>query len=59
MGHGYKTIIESLTHDEKGYYSPKNVDYRALIKRPTLKILKRIDYIYDQDTDSARTLICY
>ncbi|MEM1639093.1 MAG: 2-oxoacid:acceptor oxidoreductase subunit alpha [Desulfurococcaceae archaeon] len=63
VGHGYKTIIESLTHDEKGYYSPKNADYRALIKRLTLKILKRIDYIYDQDTrfceDADLLLVSY
>lgn len=50
IGRGYKTIIESLVHDENGFYAPRNEDYRNLIKRFTLKITKRIDYIYEQES---------
>jgi len=60
LGHGYKTIIESLTHNERGFYASMNTEYKALVKRLILKILKRIDYIYEQETrycDDAEVLL--
>lgn len=49
IGKGYKTIVESLIHDEKGYYAPRDQDYKTLVKRLIMKIMKRIDYIYEHD----------
>lgn len=60
IGKGYKTIVESLTHDEKGFYAPRDQEYRSLVKRLILKILKRLDYIYEQDerfTEDADVLL--
>ncbi|MEM0000683.1 MAG: 2-oxoacid:acceptor oxidoreductase subunit alpha [Desulfurococcaceae archaeon] len=63
FGRGHKVIAESLTHDERGYYAPRNEDYRALIKRLILKVLKRLDYIYEHETrlceDAEVLLVSY
>lgn len=49
IGQGYKTIVESLIHDERGFYAPRNEEYRALVKRLSLKVLKNLNYIYGQE----------
>lgn len=49
FGHGYKSIVESLIHDEKGFYAPSNEAYRTLIKRLILKITKNTDYIFEYE----------
>ena len=63
LGHGFKTIVESLVHDEKGYYAPRDADYRALVKRLILKVLKRIDYVYEHEAlfldDAEVVLVSY
>lgn len=63
IGHGFKTIVESLTHDEQGFYAPRDTDYRALIKRLVLKVLKRLNYIYEQEVrfceDAEILLVSY
>ncbi|MEM4528850.1 MAG: 2-oxoacid:acceptor oxidoreductase subunit alpha [Desulfurococcaceae archaeon] len=63
FGEGYRVLVESLLHDERGYYSPSNDAYRALIKRLYLKITKRIDYIFEYDVyninDSDILLLSY
>ncbi|MEM4809764.1 MAG: 2-oxoacid:acceptor oxidoreductase subunit alpha [Desulfurococcaceae archaeon] len=63
FGEGYRVLVESLLHDERGYYSPSNDAYRALIKRLYLKIAKRIDYIFEYDVyninDSDILLLSY
>mgnify|MGYP001772529579 CR=1 FL=1 len=50
FGEGYKIIVESLTHDEKGYYAPRTEAHRALVLRLNLKILKHIDEIFEAET---------
>lgn len=47
FGEGFKSIVESLVHDERGFYAPNNEAYRALVKRLVMKVLKNMDYIFD------------
>lgn len=47
FGQGFKSIVESLVHDERGFYAPNNESYRALVKRLTMKVLKNMDYIFE------------
>jgi 2-oxoglutarate ferredoxin oxidoreductase subunit alpha len=57
------TIVESLTHDERGYYAPRTDVHRALVKRVVEKVLRRLDYVYDQETlfceDAETVLVSY
>ncbi|MEM2025133.1 MAG: 2-oxoacid:acceptor oxidoreductase subunit alpha [Desulfurococcaceae archaeon] len=50
FGQGFKTIFESATHDEHGFYTPTNSAQRELTKRLVNKVLRRIDYISEQET---------
>ncbi|MEM0218119.1 MAG: 2-oxoacid:acceptor oxidoreductase subunit alpha [Desulfurococcaceae archaeon] len=63
FGHGFKSIVESLIHDEKGFYAPNNEAYRTLVKRLILKIIKNMDYIFDYEgrylEDSDVVLVSY
>jgi len=63
FGRGHKVIVESLIHDERGFYAPRTEDYRELVKRLTLKVLRRLDYIYEQETkfceDAEVLLVSY
>ena len=63
FGKGFKGIAEGLIHDEYGGFAPTNEVYRALIKRFYLKILKRLDQIYEQEEyyveDADTILISY
>jgi 2-oxoglutarate ferredoxin oxidoreductase subunit alpha len=60
FGRGYKVVVESLVHDERGFYAPRDSDYKALITRLALKILKRLDYVYEHEAlfvEDAEVLI--
>jgi len=60
FGRGFKVLVESLIHDERGFYSPRDDGYRSLVKRISLKVLKRLDYVYEQDarfTEEADVLL--
>lgn len=50
FGEGYKVIVESLTHDEKGYYRQDTPTQRRMIERLTKKVLYNIDYVFEYDT---------
>ncbi|MET1160136.1 MAG: 2-oxoacid:acceptor oxidoreductase subunit alpha [Thermoprotei archaeon] len=50
FGEGYKVIVESLTHDERGYYIQSTDVQRRMVKRLIDKILKNIDYVFEYDT---------
>jgi len=47
FGTGYHVIVESLTHDERGYYADDTATHRKLITRLVSKILRRVDYIFE------------
>lgn len=47
FGQGFKSLVESLVHDERGFYAPTNEAYRALVRRLVLKVTKNIDYIFE------------
>jgi 2-oxoglutarate ferredoxin oxidoreductase subunit alpha len=60
FGRGYKVVVESLVHDERGFYAPRDSDYKALVTRLALKILKRLDYVYEHEAlfvEDAEVLI--
>lgn len=50
FGRGFKAIAESLTHDERGYYAPRDDSYRALVLRLHMKIFKRLDQVFDYES---------
>lgn len=50
FGEGYKVLVESLAHDERGYYRQSNDVYRKLIWRLVNKVKRHIDKIYDYET---------
>ncbi len=57
FGEGYHVIVESLTHDERGYYIQDTMVQRRMVERIVNKILKNIDKIFEYDTyylDDAR-----
>lgn len=60
FGSGYKILVESLTHDERGYYVPTTEVQRSMINRIISKVTKNIDYVYEQEaylTDDAEYII--
>jgi len=50
FGEGYKVLVESLAHDERGYYRQSSDVYRKLIWRLVNKVKRHIDKIYDYET---------
>lgn len=58
-GEGYFFIAESLSHDERGYYSTKPAVYRALVERLIKKIDVNKDYViasksyYTEDAETV------
>jgi 2-oxoglutarate ferredoxin oxidoreductase subunit alpha len=50
FGEGYTIHVESLTHDEKGYYSPSTVIQKSLIWRFVNKIRNNMKLIVDSET---------
>lgn len=63
FGLGFKTIFESSTHDDRGYYTPTNKAQRELVNRLVSKVMRRLDYIYEQETafceDADIVLVSY
>ncbi|WP_440059706.1 2-oxoacid:acceptor oxidoreductase subunit alpha [Thermogladius sp. 4427co] len=50
FGEGYKVIVESLVHDEMGYYRQDSKTYREMVARLNEKIKRNISYIYEHET---------
>lgn len=50
FGEGYNVMVESLTHDERGYYAPTNEAHRRLIWRLVEKVRKNWRLIHDTKT---------
>ncbi|MEM0038373.1 MAG: 2-oxoacid:acceptor oxidoreductase subunit alpha [Zestosphaera sp.] len=63
FGEGYNVIVESLTHDERGYYKQDVNTYRRLVNRLCNKILNRIDQVFDVEgyyiNDSKYIVVSY
>ncbi len=60
FGEGYGTKVESLVHDERGWYIPNNETYRKLVWRLVRKIEGNASLIWDSVTymsDDAEYLI--
>lgn len=47
FGEGYSVLVESLVHDERGFYRQDKATYRSLINRITNKILNKVDSIFE------------
>ena len=50
FGEGYRVMVESLTHDERGYYSPTTVVQERMIRRLVEKVKYNAHLILDYDT---------
>lgn len=50
FGEGYHVIVESLTHDERGYYIQDTMVQRRMVKHFIDKILRNIDVVFEYDT---------
>ncbi len=50
FGEGYNVIVESLIHDERGFYRQDRETYRNLVKRIVSKVLSRIDSLFEVET---------
>ncbi len=47
FGEGYNVIVESLIHDERGFYKQDREAYRNLVKRIVNKVLSRVDSLFE------------
>jgi 2-oxoglutarate ferredoxin oxidoreductase subunit alpha len=47
FGEGYNVIVESLIHDERGFYRQDREAYRNLVKRIVNKVLSRVDSLFE------------
>ncbi len=58
-GEGYAVLAESLSHDERGYYSTRQEVYESLVKRLVEKIERSRDRIASSDAyyTSSRVLV--
>lgn len=50
FGEGYNVLVESLVHDERGFYRQDKTTYRTLVNRIVNKVLKNIDSIFEVET---------
>lgn len=50
FGEGYGLMVESLTHDERGWYSPTEEKYSEMVWRLIMKIEKNAHMIHDYET---------
>jgi len=60
FGEGYKVLVESLTHDERGFYIQDTMVQRRMVQRIVGKIIKNIDRVFEYEThymDNARHAI--
>jgi 2-oxoglutarate ferredoxin oxidoreductase subunit alpha len=59
-GEGYAVLVESLVHDERGYYTTNPKVYEALVRRLEEKVMKNKHLVAQSDsrmTEDAETLI--
>ncbi len=49
FGEGYGILVESLAHDEEGYYSPNTETYERLVRRLVAKIERNSHLIVDNE----------
>ncbi len=47
FGEGYNVLVESLTHDEKGYYAPRTDAQRRLMWRLYRKVVESAERLFD------------
>lgn len=47
LGEGYGILVESLTHDERGYYRPNTATHAMLVKRLVEKVRRHKNFIAD------------
>ncbi|MFN3268760.1 MAG: transketolase C-terminal domain-containing protein, partial [Zestosphaera sp.] len=47
---GYSVLVESLIHDERGFYKQDKATYRSLVNRIVNKVLSKIDSIFEVET---------
>ncbi len=63
FGDGYNVIVESLVHDEHGYYRQDSDTYRRLITRLTSKIMSNVDKVFEVESyyvnDSKYVVVSY
>ncbi len=50
FGEGYNVIVESLIHDERGFYRQDRETYRNLVKRIASKVLSKVDSLFEVET---------
>lgn len=50
FGEGYSVLVESLIHDERGFYKQDKATYRSLVNRIVNKVLSKIDSIFEVET---------
>ncbi|MEO3993519.1 MAG: 2-oxoacid:acceptor oxidoreductase subunit alpha [Desulfurococcaceae archaeon TW002] len=50
FGEDYNVIVESLIHDERGFYRQDKATYRNLVSRIINKVLSNIDSIFEVET---------
>lgn len=60
FGEGYSVLVESLTHDERGYYDPSNEGQKRLLLRLVEKVRRNSGIIVDSESyllDGAKYLL--
>ncbi len=50
FGEGYNVIVESLIHDERGFYRQDRETYRNLVRRIIDKVLSKVDSLFEIET---------
>ncbi len=59
FGMGYSVLVESLAHDERGYYAPVNSKYRELVTRLVRKVrvnIGKFDEVFTAWADDSEFL---
>ncbi|MEM2007515.1 MAG: 2-oxoacid:acceptor oxidoreductase subunit alpha [Sulfolobales archaeon] len=63
FGEGYNVLVESLTHDERGYYAPRTDVQRKLMWRLYKKIVENSEKLFDYSSiyldDCDYALVAY
>ena len=54
FGEGYRVMVESLTHDERGYYVPATEVQERMIRRLVDKVRRNAHLIFDYETFLVR-----
>ena len=50
FGEGYRVMVESLTHDERGYYVPTTEVQEKMVRRLVNKVRRNAHLIFDYET---------